>query len=172
VKVPVPVLAWIGVVAGADCHHADAQPESEAQLIGYAYFTDVVPDDTQIGTVRFILRGTGDISDDCPDANLRQWVAEYDGQLEVARDGAFDAHLVPIAPPVATPSGCPVTRVVVERVQTIMVDARLPGYHLEGFGWLDFQTLTSTDNDRLQRGSFDTLHATMQFKTVSPRTPR
>jgi hypothetical protein len=168
------VLAWIGVASSPAGQHAQAQeePESRAQLVGYAYFTDVIPDATQVGTVRFILRGTGDISDDCPDADHRQWVAEYDGKLEVARDGAFEAHLVPLSPPVATPSGCPVTRVVVERVQTIMVDARLPNYHLEGFGWLDFQTLTSTDNDRLQSGTFDTLHATMQFKITNPRTQR
>jgi hypothetical protein len=166
------VLVWIGLVSDPACPRAQAQDESRAELVGYAYFTDVVPDATQVGRVRFILRGTGDISDDCPDADRRQWIAEYDGQLEVARDGAFEAHLVPFSPAVATPSGCPVTRVVVERVQTIQVDALLPYYHLEGFGWLDFQTLTSTDNERLQRGSFDTLHATMQFKTTDRQTQK
>ena len=154
-------LALVAAVIG--CRRADAGDDAPAVLFGRAHFMDASPTQVERGSVRFILRGVGDISDNCPDARRRRFVAEYNGTLVVSPDGSFEAHLMPFVPAVATLSGCTVTRVVIERIDTITLTAALPALDLEGFGWLDYQTLTSTDNDRLQSGAFEKLRATLVF---------
>jgi hypothetical protein len=166
---PACLIALLGIAAaGASCKSARANRESRAVLVGRASFPDQAPGEAQRGGVRFIVRGVGDISDDCPDAAARQFLAEYDGELVLAADGSFEARLVPFDPPVATPSGCTVRRVAVERIDDAWIEASVPALALEGQGWLDWQTLTSIDNDDLQAGSFDELHATIVFRSAPP----
>jgi hypothetical protein len=163
-------LLLVGLALAAGCARAHAQDDAApTTLVGRVYFGNVQPTGTVYGSVRLILYGTGEISDDCPDANLHQFIAEYHGGLAANPDGAFEAHLIPFEPPVATPSGCPATRIDVERLDRIAIVASFPGLGLRGFGMLDYQTLTSTDNDRLQRGSFDRLQATLTALPVPRR---
>lgn len=156
------------VAALAACRSARAQPEAKAQLVGQSYFTEPLYVGGYAGTVRFILRGIGDISDDCPDAADRGFVAEYDGSFRLQSDGSFEAPLYPYRPTVATPSGCPISRVVVERVDTVIIEISVPALHLAGHGYLDFQMMSSVDNEELQNGSFGNLHATLVLSHVGP----
>lgn len=156
------------LAALAACRPARAQPEAQAQLVGRAYFTVALYVGGYAGNVRFILRGIGDISDDCPDAADRAFVAEYDGSFLLGDDGSFEAPLYPYQPTVTTPSGCPISRVVIERIDTVIILASVPALHLTGAGTLDFQTMTSVDNDELQNGSFGNLHATLVLEPVQP----
>ena len=137
-------------------------------LVGRADVSDPIPDETQRGSVRVILRGAGDISDACPDAGERAFVAEYDGELVLSSDRTFEARLVPFDPPVATPSGCTITRVVVERIDEVAIEAAIPSLGLQGRGSLDFQTLSTVDNDDLQSGELGELRATLLFEAVAP----
>src|SRR5256885_1439097 len=88
------------------CHRADAQTHDPATVVGYATLPFALTGPAR-GTVRLIVRGSAEISDACPDAALRAFVSEYDGELELRPDGSFSARLAPFQPPVATPSGCP-----------------------------------------------------------------
>lgn len=162
------VVVAIAAIAGAGCKRARAYPESRAVLVGHASFVGEAPSEPQRGSVRIIVRGTGDISDACPDAAAREFVAEYDGELLLSTDGSFEARLGPFDPPVATPAGCTVRRVGVERIDDVSIEAAVPALGLQGRGWLDFQTLTSVDNDDLQAGSFDELHATLVLEPAPP----
>lgn len=150
------MVASVGLLA----YSARGGPESKARLFGNV-MTPVAVSEAVTGSVWLIVRGAGDISDDCADAARREFVAEYFGELELSPDGTFEAKLVPAEPPVATPTGCPVTSLDVERVGPIAIAAEIPELALEGTGWLTFQTLTAVDNDDLQAGAFDDLAATL-----------
>lgn len=152
------------VVAGTACKRAHAQYGSGTLLVGTASFPGGAPAEPQHGVVRFILRGTGDISDNCPDATRRAFIAELDGDITVNPDGSFQAQLRPLDPPVITPSGCPVTTFSVQQFDEIMIAANLPQLGLDGRGWLNFQNLSYIDADELERGAFDRLDATIVFK--------
>jgi hypothetical protein len=145
-----------------------ARPESQAELVGRAGFSGGFPGETLYGSVQVTLRGTGDIGDDCPDAAARQFVAHYDGALAVSPDGEFEAQLYARDPAVTTPSGCPITDLDVERVQTYTIEAALPDFNLAGYGWLRWQTLTAADNTDLQAGAFGSLYATLVFQMSAP----
>ena len=160
------MTALIVSATGAQAHGA---PESSTRLVGRATIDGVTLSEDVHGTVRMIIHGTGDISDDCPDARGRAFVSELDGDVVIAPDGSFEADLYPFSPTVATPSGCVVSRVSIERIDGVRIIVALPSLEREGTGWLDFQTLSSVDNGELQSGDYGTLHTSLYFP---PRTPR
>lgn len=161
------VTATTCVVCG---HRAAAQLDSDASLVGLASLPTPLGY-PQYGHVRVILAGSADIADACPDSAAGRFVAEYDGELVIATDGSFQAQLVPLTPPVATPSGCAVTDLQIHRVDTVTIHAALPALELDGIGSLTFQTLTAVDNDELQTGNLGSLHARLNFvpHTTTPR---
>jgi hypothetical protein len=156
----IPIVLAAYATFGA---RVSASPETYVTLSGRASLPEPLGVPLQ-GTVRMILRGNGDIDDDCPDRDAGHFVAEYDGVLVIESDGSFSAPLSPFHPPVATPAGCQVTNIDVHHVDTVMILAELPAQRLDGQGRLTFQTLSAVDNDDLQNGSFGTLHAELVFQ--------
>jgi hypothetical protein len=155
----------IFILASAAFRPAVAQRESSSTfLVGEASFPQVLPTEPERGVVRFILRGTGDISDNCPDALRRSFTAELDGEIIVNPDASFEAHLFPLNPPVITPGGCPITSFRIQQFDEIMIAVNLPNMGLDGRGWLNFQNLSNIDADELERGEFGRLDATIVFK--------
>ena len=156
----------IGIAVAVTAGRAGARDDSYTELVGGTAFIGRAPDGPVYGYVRMILYGRGYISDDCPDAKAGRFVAEYDGELEVGTDGIMTAHLYPHDPPVATPQGCTATSIDVQQIDGIRIEPYLPGLDMIGFGWLEWQTLTSVNNDVLQQGKFGTLHTSMAFEPV------
>ena len=144
----------IAGTAGAD------RPESNATLVGSAAFVGQPHADR--GSVRMIVQGVGEIGDSCPDASEGQFLATYDGELDIQPGGEFEAQLYPSSPVIATPSGCAVTDLRVDRVTAIQIVAQLGD--LVGHGWLTYQNLRAADETDLMRGAFDNLYAQLVFQ--------
>ncbi len=119
------------------CREASsAERTSRATLSGRAQYRDADTDREnahrdpntpagQTGTVRVVLHGNGAIDADCADAGNGQFVAYYDGNFTVDRDGTFSAPLYPAAPPLYTPSGCQVRGVDGAQVANVEISAEL-----------------------------------------------
>jgi hypothetical protein len=161
------VMTVIVAIGSSRAH--GAPEESRTQLLGSANIDGVHLANEVGGDVRMIIHGTGDISDECPDADRRAFVSELDGRVVIAPDGSFAVDLFPFSPAVATPSGCEVTNVAIERIDSVTITVGVPALDREGIGWIDFQTLSSVDNDELQRGDYGTLHTSLYFPPPKPK---
>jgi len=148
-------------LAAPDCHTSEAAERPGGIVVGQASVPEGLAE-RQTGTITAVIRGMGDISDACADATSRQFVAQYSGRLVVEEDGQFRGELYAVNAPVTTPAGCAVKSLRVERVTQVTFAAAIPG--MTGSGVLAFQDLSAVDNDHLQAGNLDELHAELAFQ--------
>lgn len=155
-------IAIVGLALAAPaCHTSEAADRPGGIVVGQASVPEGLAA-RQTGTITAVIRGMGDISDACADATSRQFVAQYSGRLVVEDDGQFRGELYASGAPVTTPTGCAVKSLRVERVTQVTFAAAIPG--MTGAGVLSFQDLSAVDNDKLQAGNLDELHAELAFQ--------
>lgn len=148
-------------LAAPACHTTEAAERPGGTVVGQASVPEGLAQ-RQTGVITAVIRGIGDISDACADATSRQFVAQYTGRLTVEDDGQFRGELYSSGSPVTTPLGCVVKNLRVERVTQVNFAASIPG--MTGGGVLSFQDLSAVDNDKLQAGNLDELHAELAFQ--------